>query len=298
MTWKNKSNFLQVSEETKIHYKLNFEPSNLDKDDIVLIFNYGLVCNFQHFDLQVDYFDKKNYKILIHDYRNHFQSLSSEGIESVTFENICNDLKKLMDHLNIKSSIQLGHSMGVNVTLEMALRYPENIKSMILISGTVFPPHDVMFDSNIIDLSEPIILKAKETIGDFYTYIWKNAHKNKLAQIGVWTGGFNIKKTDIKWVEEYMRKIGELDPDLFFHLLDQMRDHQIINSLENIHTESLIIGGDKDKIIPNYLQRVLKRFLKNSTLYIVKDGSHVPQVDFPEHINHRIEHFIKRSLEA
>ena len=292
MSWKSESLYLQVSESTKIHYKVNFNKDEVNEGDTILVFNYGLVCNFQHFDLQVDYFASLGHKILIHDYRNHFESTSDDGIESVTFKNICQDLKTLMDHLNIKKTIQLGHSMGVNVTLEMAYLYPELVESMIIISGTVFPPQDVMFDSNVIDLSEPIILKAKESIGELYSYLWKNAYKNKLAQFGVWSGGFNTKKTSIKWVEEYMKKIGELDPDLFFHLLDQMRDHKIINHLESIKTKTLIIGGDKDKIIPNYLQRVLHRYLKNSSLYIVKDGSHVPQVDFPELINDRIKYFI------
>ncbi len=46
-----------------------------------------------------------------------------------------------------------------------------------------------------------------------------------------------------------MKKIGELPPDIFFHLLTEMKRHTVINDLENIKTPALIIGGDKDKII-------------------------------------------------
>ncbi len=294
MNWKDNSLFHDVDSETKIHYKLNFAPDDISDNDTILVFNYGLVCNFQHFDLQVDFFSQLGYKILIHDYRCHFDSTSTHGIKSVTFKNICLDLKSLLDSLNIKKSIMFAHSMGVNVTLEFARMYPKDLRAMVLISGTVFPPQDVMFDSNIMDISEPLIIKAKQTLGETYNYIWKNAYKNPLAQVGVWQGGFNTKKTSIKWVEEYMKKIGELDPDLFFHLLDQMKEHTIINDLEKISCPSLIIGGDKDKIIPNYLQRILKKYLLNSHLYIIKDGSHVPQVDFPELINQRLLHFVQR----
>ena len=93
-----------------------------------------------------------------------------------------------------------------------------------------------------------------------------------------------------------MQKIGELDPDIFFHLLDQMKEHTIINDLEKIKTPTLIIGGDKDKIIPNYLQRILKKYIKGSDLYIIKDGSHVPQIDFPEIMNERLNHFVEKFM--
>jgi pimeloyl-ACP methyl ester carboxylesterase len=91
-----------------------------------------------------------------------------------------------------------------------------------------------------------------------------------------------------------MKKISELPENLFFHLLKLMHDHDVINHLEEIQSPTLVIGGDKDKIIPNYLQKILTNYLKNSQLYIVKDGSHVPQADFPDLINERIERFTKK----
>jgi pimeloyl-ACP methyl ester carboxylesterase len=244
--------------------------------------------------LQIDYFHEQGYKVLIHDYRCHFESTSKEGIQSVTFENIANDMHSLIQELGIKKTIMFGHSMGVNVTLEYSRRFPEELVGMILISGTVFPPQDVMFDSNFMDISEPLLHQVSDSLSELYEYIWKNSYKNPIARFFVWQGGFNTKKTKKSFVEYYMKKIGELPADIFFHLLTEMKRHTVINDLENIKTPALIIGGDKDKIIPNYLQRILRKYLDNSTLYIVKDGSHVPQVDFPESINERSLSFVKR----
>ena len=64
--------------------------------------------------------------------------------------------------------------------------------------------------------------------------------------------------------------------------------------LKSIKTPTLVIGGDKDKIIPNYLQKILTTNLPSSEFYIVKDGSHVPQADFPDRINQRIFRFFKK----
>ncbi|EQC51686.1 alpha/beta fold hydrolase [Bacteriovorax sp. DB6_IX] len=294
MFWKNKALYHDVDEKTKIHYKINFDPKELTDNDTVIVFNYGLVCNVEHFMLQTDFFHEQGHKVLIHDYRCHFESTSKDGVKSVTFKNIANDMHSLIEELGIKKTIMFGHSMGVNVTLEYARMYPNQLRGMVLISGTVFPPQDVMFDSNIMDISEPVLHQVKDSLSDLYQYIWKNSYKNPIARFFVWQGGFNTKKTETSFVEYYMKKIGELPPDIFFHLLTEMKRHTVINDLENIKTSALIIGGDKDKIIPNYLQRILKKYLENSTLYIVKDGSHVPQVDFPESINERSLSFIRK----
>ncbi|AYF43197.1 Ndr family protein [Halobacteriovorax sp. BALOs_7] len=288
----NKSKFLNIDESTKIQYWTNFEPVEGEKYQDVIVFNYGLVCNIRHFEYQIDFFHNKGYNILLHDYRGHYESETKEGIETITFENIISDLNTLINHLNIETTIHIGHSMGVNVTIEYAFKYPTEVKKMILISGTIFPPQDVMFDSNLVDISEPYIKEIKDKWENQFKLIWKNAYLNPLAKFMVWRGGFNTKKTNLDFVQYYMKKLGQLSPDIFFQLLDEMREQRVIKDLEQIKTPALIIGGDKDKVIPNYLQQILHKGLANSELYIIKNGSHVPQVDFPEFINERIELFL------
>ena len=75
-----------------------------------------------------------------------------------------------------------------------------------------------------------------------------------------------------------------------------MNKHDILSYLPHISSETLVIGGDQDKVIPNYLQKLLVKELPNAKLYLVRKGSHVPQVDFPEFINERIDLFLSQGL--
>ncbi|WP_127715173.1 alpha/beta fold hydrolase [Halobacteriovorax sp. HLS] len=278
---------------TRIFYITNFDHKLEDKSNVI-VFNYGLVCNHSHFKPQIQFFDDLGYKILIHDYRAHYSSSGQENLEACTFENMAKDINGILKSLNIINPIIIGHSMGVNVSLEYAKLFPNEIRSLVLISGTVLPPQDIMFDSNIVDIAAPLIEKFSNHNPNIFNYLWKNSFKNPLARWIVLDGGFNTKKVEDSFVQIYMKKISELSKELFFHLLEKMKQHSIISHLENINTPTLIIGGDSDKIIPNYLQKILHKYLKNSDLYIVKDGSHVPQIDFPELLNERILSFIKR----
>lgn len=287
-------NYYYSEDGTRIFYLTNFKTEDLKEDEEVIVFNYGLVCNRRHFTPQEEYFDKLGYKIITHDYRAHYSSSGQDHIESCTFKNIANDIMGILDTLGVNKPIMIGHSMGVNVTLEFCKRYPQQVYKSILISGTVLPPQDIMFDSNIVDIASPFIKSFASTSPRVFDYIWKNSYKNPIARKIVLDGGFNTKKVEDSFVQIYMKKISELPKDIFFHLLEQMKEHDIISSLENIKTPTLVIGGDSDKVIPNYLQRILHQYLFNSKLYIIKDGSHVPQIDFPQLTNTRIESFIKR----
>lgn len=289
----NHPNYFYTKDGTRLFYNTNFPQTHLSHEKPVIVFIYGLLCSNYHFKYQIPFFEELGYQILLHDYRFHYTS-SQDDIEGVTFQNISNDLHELLAHLGIRHTVLLGHSMGVNICLEHARRYPQDVSAQILISGTVVPPQDIMFDSNVVDLTLPYLEAFTKKYPELYKNFWKHSFKNPIAQYAIFDGGFNKKQVQMEFIQLYMKKISELPEDLFFHLLKLMHDHDIINHLEFIKTPTLVVGGDKDKIIPNYLQRILTRHLPNSKLYIVKDGSHVPQADFPELINKRILQFLKK----
>jgi non-heme chloroperoxidase len=280
-----------------ISYSLNKSIERIKKCKLpLLVFNYGLVCNNAHWQEQLPYFDNLGYPILIHDYRLHYESALQAPIESLTFENIALDLHEILKTLGHPKVFMLGHSMGVNVTLEYAHRFESSTLGMVLISGTVIPPHDIMFDTNVMELATPTIQWVTRTFPSIFSEVWKSSHKNPVLQSLIHRGGFNKKTVPKEFVEHYLKKIGELEPEVFHQLFSEMKKHNIIGKLESISAPSLVIGGDKDKVIPNYLQEILHSRLKQSKLYIIKDGSHVPQVDFPKNINERIELFFNNTL--
>jgi pimeloyl-ACP methyl ester carboxylesterase len=289
----NNPNYFLTSDKIKIFYNTNFKDLSSFSNKPVLLFNYGLVCNNAHWKHQVEYFDSQNYPIIIHNYRDHYNSGPSSSIEECTISNIVNDITELLNHLNVKRCVSLGHSMGVNITLELASKF--ELEKMVLISGTVIPPHEVMFDSNIIELISPYWEMFAHKFPNIYENIWKTSYLNPIIEKIIHTGGFNTSQVSTEFIQIYLKRMGQLPPPLFLHLMEEMRKHTIIGKLDQIKTKTLIIGGDKDSIIPNYLQKSLHKFLKNSELYIVKDGCHVPQIDFPNRVNERIELFLNQS---
>jgi len=288
--------YFHTNDGTRIFYQTNFDPEEFDTQRPLLVFNYGLLCSHGHWVNQLPYFEELGFNLLLHDYRGHFSSSGIGELEKINFKTIADDLNQLLISLNVKNYVMFGHSMGVNVTLEYARLFPQDLKGSILISGTVFPPQDIMFDTNLMDIATPALKWFTTSFPGAFESVWKTSYKNPVARFFVHRGGFNTSRIKDEYVQYYMKKISELPKELLLHLLDEMKNHSIINELENIKTPSLVIGGDRDKVIPNYLQKILEQHMPNAELYIVKKGSHVPQSDFPEFINPRVHQFLKKSF--
>lgn len=289
-------NYLKTKDGERIFYTANFDLKSEEEHHDVLIFNYGLVCSNHHWSKQIDYFDSQGFKLVIHDYRGHYLSSGADKIEELSFKLIAGDIIQMMDHLNIKSSVQIGHSMGVNICLEVARMKPEVVSKMILISGTVVPVFNVMFNTNLTDQLSPLAIGMLKKFPKLFQNFWKHGAWNPLMKRIIHSGGFNLKTVPEEFIEIYLNRLGQLGPELFFHLIEQMHKHDILSYLNKIKCPSLIIGGDQDKVIPNYLQKLLLKELPNSKLYLVRNGSHVPQVDFPEFVNERVELYLSKGI--
>jgi non-heme chloroperoxidase len=291
------NNYLTTEDNQKIFYQTNFPLKGSETHQDVLVFLYGLVCSHHHYREQIQYFDRLGFKILLHDYRGHYQSTYSQ-VEELTFKNFAKDLNQLLMIANIKSTHLIGHSMGVNVALEFYRSYPQAVKSLCIVSGTVMPVDSVMLDSNFIDLIRPMATKILKKYPDSVKTIWKYTGWNPIIKKIIHKEGFNVSQVSDEFIEIYLNRIGQLGPDIFFQLMEQLNVHDIMTIFPNTECPTLIIGGDKDKVIPNYLQQLTHKHMPNSEIYIIKNGSHVPQVDFPEMFNERVRLFLHHVMNS
>lgn len=286
------NNFLKTSDGERIFYSHNFE----DITEDIIVLNYGLVCSNHHWKPQIAFLLNSGRPFLIYDFRGHFKSSGSDNIEAITFKQMAKDLEELLEHLKIKSAHIVGHSMGVNVCLEHHRLFPQKVKSLTLISGTVLPVNNIMFDSNVMDFIIPPFEVGIKKFKKAIDLIWETGNYNPLARLVVYTGGFNTRQVDMDFVDVYMNKISQLPAPLFFQLFSQMREHDILPYLEKIQIPTLVMGGDKDQIIPFHMQQFIHHKINGSKLYLIKEGSHVPQIDFPDLINERLMLFITKEV--
>ena len=290
------SNYLQTSDGIKVFYTTNFRPEELREQDVVLVFNYGLACNVNHYQFQIPYFHDLGFKILFHDYRFHYKSEGTQDVKDCSFDGIVSDITQVVDYLGIKKTVQIGHSMGVNISLDFAYKNREITKGIVLISGTILPPQEVMFGTNIIDLIYPFLRFLVNRYPGHLNDVWSFLAKSPIMELIVHRGGFHPEKTSRQFIQEYLEKLSEIHPAIFFQLMDEMKAYNVFPKIKNISSPALIMSGDRDWVIPYHSQAVLHRHLPNSQAYTIKHGSHVPQIDFHKTVNLRIKKFLEDLL--
>lgn len=288
------ANFFKTEDNEQIFFVKNFTTYNPAKP--VLVFNYGLVCSNHHWQYQAQYFDQLGYQILLHDYRGHFQSTGSHDVEKITFPQMAKDVADLCAFVGIPKAIMLGHSMGVNICLQLAKDYPELVSGMVLISGTFINVKDIMFDTNLMEFIMPIAHLGMSKYPDVLRKIWASGGMNPVIRELIHRSGFNYQKVSKEFIEIYLNRVGQLGLDIFFQLFNEMTKQNITGYLEKMTIPVLVMGGHKDNVIPNHIQRTLASLLPNAETYFMKDGSHVPQADYPDMVNERIELFIKQKF--
>lgn len=112
-------------------------------DPLLLI--HGIYCSKQQWDQQVNYF-KDKYRVITCDLRGHGQSSATSDPYSVSL--FASDLIALLDELELKKVICVGHSFGGLVAQELALSYPDRIQGIVLaetLYGLASTPWDAAF---------------------------------------------------------------------------------------------------------------------------------------------------------
>lgn len=261
---------------------------NLDKP--FLLFLNGLTCDELHFKKQLRYFHKKGYPFLITHYRNHFKS-DNFSLNEVTLKSLAMDIKKIIKKHELKNIILIGHSLGANIALLVSLLSPRSIDKVIFIAGPASKLSDSMFQSNILDFILPLIKKASITHQLGKKLIWTSLNSHIIAIITKKLG-FNPEKVSTEYVKTYIKGVASVDPNVFLTLFNEIIHTNFTSQMALIKKPVLIIGGEKDTLVPSQQYKTYSQVLSNCELFLVPRGSHVPQVEFPRDINKKINNFI------
>jgi esterase len=116
----------------KLHHRILGEGKPL----VILHGLFGYSDNWQtHAKKLAEY-----YQVILVDQRNHGHSPWSDEF---TYDLLVDDLKELLDDLEVKEVILLGHSMGGKTAMRYAQRYPDDLEKLIVVDIGIktYPAH-------------------------------------------------------------------------------------------------------------------------------------------------------------
>ncbi|WAC02292.1 alpha/beta hydrolase [Lacinutrix neustonica] len=218
------------------------------------------------------------FNVLILDLRGHGNSkpaLKDAFNKKYTFDSITHDIVEVINHLKIERSHFVGISLGTILIRNLAEKYPERVKSMIMggaimklnVRSQILIKLGVIFKSVV-----PYMLLYK-----FFAFIimpGKNHKSSRLLFVN------EAKKLYQKEFVRWFKLTSEINPLLrFFRAKD-------------IKIPTLYVMGDEDHLFLPSIKNVVSKHIQ-STLFIVENCGHVVNVEQPELFNNRTIQFIK-----
>ena len=101
-----------------------------------LLFIHGWAGDHTMFNLQFAHFSPTHRTIAV-DLAGH--GASDKPFRSYSMTSFAQDIAWLCMQLNVVKPVIVGHSMGGNIALEVAARYPDLVAAILLIDSVVFP---------------------------------------------------------------------------------------------------------------------------------------------------------------
>lgn len=273
---------------------LNFNPAEDQSNRPLIALNNGLICKYAWWHYLAPYLTEVGFNIVAHEYRGHFDNNYEEDKArgKITFQTFAKDLETILSSLGTSKVILMGHSMGVNVSLEFMRNHPEMVRGMVLISGSMFPPTETLFNTS---LARPLLYALADLNRKnprTFNHLWRESTLTPFSKTLVHFFGTNIKTTPYSIISKYVEDLSQLPPGLFFTLLEEMDRHDIQHFGPMIKLPTLIMGGTHDPLCPLPLVRRMNRVITGSELKIIEGARHVPQVEYPQMVYRHIMKFM------
>ncbi|MEP2025751.1 MAG: alpha/beta hydrolase [Reichenbachiella sp.] len=251
--------------------EIYYEVHGIDPETIV--FSHGLLMSGKMFKAQVDYF-KARYKCVIYDHRGQGRSQVTE--EGYDIESLTSDAIGLIKELNLGPCHMVGLSMGGFVTMRLAARHRELLKSIILIetSADVEPNK---FKYNVLNTIVKLF-GVKAVVNKVMPIMFGQTFlndPNRQDEVDFWRGEIlNNQKTITKSVT------GVIQRD------------SVSKELGKVSVPTLVIAGDEDVATTLEKARNIKLKIPQAHLAVIKRAGHSSTIEEPRQVIEAIEVFL------
>lgn len=185
-----------------------------------------------------------------------------------TIDNYVEWAKDFAEKNNLGKFFILGHSFGGRISIKFAVKYPEKLNGLILVSAAGIRNKKISKIYNLFVKLAKIINKLSFLPG--YELCRKMLYR------------LVLRKTD------YITLKTQIMKDTFKKVIEE----DLSDRLTQIKIPTVILWGDKDKTTPLSDARFIREAIPNSKLEILPGIGHKPHIEVPELLAQKITEFI------
>ncbi len=234
---------------------------------------------------------------LIHlHYRGHGRTPEPRDRSRVSIADLADDVTSVLDATGSERAVLAGHSMGVQVCLEVYRRHRARAQGLVLICGAYGNPLRTFRGRKTLETALPWIAFGANRMPRLVRVAWRNLIPTRLAYAIATRVEVNGELLQVADFMPYLEHIAQVDPALFLDMMGHMGRHSAKEVLASIDVPALVIAGARDNMTPQWLSEEMARLIPGSELLIVEDGSHTTPIERPQLVTDTVGRFLRERV--
>jgi len=241
-----------------------------------VLLSHGTLMDRTMFDAQVEALADR-YRLVAFDHR----ARTGRWKGPYSLDDLADDCVRLLDKLGIERCVLGGMSMGGFMAIELALRYPERLNGLILISSKA-----AAYDAeDIADIEQNLEkLLREETVP---------------AEVAEWERDLVLGQTTQRenpelvryWMDRWMTRRSEA---VYWEFKSWMHKDDVTERLAAISVPTLVLHGTEDAVLPIETGRAMADAIPDSTFVPIERAGHTTTVEAPGLVSEAIRGFLDR----
>jgi non-heme chloroperoxidase len=239
------------------------------RDAQPLVFHHGWPLSSDDWDAQLLYFLGKGYRVIAHDRRGHGRS--SQVSEGHDMDHYAADASAVVEHLDLKRAIHIGHSTGGGEVARYVAKYGQ--------------PQGRVAKAVLVSSVPPLMLKTKDNPGGTPIEVFDNFRAALAANraqfyIDVASGpfyGFNRLNATVSQgvIQNWWRQGMIGSAKAHYEGIKAFSETDQTDDLKAITVPTLVTQGDDDQIVPiDDASRLSIKLLMTGTLKVYPGYPH------------------------
>jgi len=211
--------------------------------------------------------------------------------EPITMSGYGRLLDELLGLLDVSAAAVVGNSMGGFVGAELAIRFPPRVERLVLVSAAGVASKYIGFPLAVMDrYSERVLRPVGRWLTPVPSRTERMTRRRRLRRLG-----FTLLSPHPE----------QIDPRLFYEnalasgpkpgaprAAAEIARYDFRDRLGEIACPTLIVWGDRDRIVPPESALEFGRLIPDSRVVVFEDTGHVPMMERPERFNRLLADFL------
>jgi len=252
-----------------------------------VVFSHGWPLSSDAFEDQMFYLASNGYRCIAHDRRGHGRS--SQPWDGNDMDTYADDLAELVEKLDLKQAIHVGHSTGGGEVVRYIGRHGTRRVAKAVLIGAI-PPLMLKTEANPGGLPMEAFDKIRAGVVTDRPQFWKDL---SLPFYGYNRPGAKVSEgvRESFWLQSMMCSF----PASYF-CIKAFSETDLTEDLKKIDVPTLILHGDDDQIVPVADSAMLSsKIVRNATLRIYKGAPHGLCTTMKDQVNKDLVTFFKSS---